>query len=229
MRVGIVTVGDELLTGDTVNHNAAWLGRRLADRGVDVERVTVVPDERGDIAAVVNENHAAFDAVIVTGGLGPTHDDVTVEGVAAAFGQPVEVHDDALAWLEDGGYHREDLAEGTAHLPRNARLLPNPEGVAPGFVIDNCYVLPGVPDEMHATFELVADEFAGEPRHVVVVEVDEPESALLERVADLRERFDVSVGSYPGETVSLRLTGGDEAEVAAATEWLRERARTVPE
>lgn len=230
MRVGIVTVGDELLAGETVNDNAAWLGRRLTERGVDVARVTVVPDEVGDIAAVVNENHATSDAVIVTGGLGPTHDDVTVQGVAAAFGRPVRTHEDALAWLEDeGGYHRDDLAEGTADLPKDVRFLPNPEGVAPGFVVGNCYVLPGVPAEMRGVFEHVADSFAGETRHVAVVEAAEAESALLDRVAELRERFDVSVGSYPGETVRLRLTGGDESEVAEAAAWLRERVDATPE
>jgi len=86
MRVALVSVGDELLTGDTVNTNAAWLGRELSDRGVAVERTTVVPDRTADIARVVNEYHAEYDAVVVTGGLGPTHDDVTIEGVAAAFG-----------------------------------------------------------------------------------------------------------------------------------------------
>lgn len=230
MRVGLVTVGDELLAGETVNANAAWLGRRLTDRGVDVVRVTVVPDEVGDIAAVVNEHHARFDAVVVTGGLGPTHDDVTVQGVAAAFGRPVRTHEDALAWLEDDvGYHRDDLAEGTADLPKGARFLPNPEGVAPGFVVGNCYVLPGVPEEMRATFELVAEEFAGEARHVAVVEADEPESALLDRIETVRDRFDVSVGSYPGDTVSLRLAGRDEGEVTAAAEWLADSVETVDE
>ena len=84
MRVAIVTVGDELLVGDTVNTNAAWLGERLHERGVEVGRVAVLPDRVADIARVVNEFRAEFDAVIVTGGLGPTHDDLTMEGVAAA-------------------------------------------------------------------------------------------------------------------------------------------------
>lgn len=229
MQAGLVTVGDELLSGETVNDNAAWLGRQLTDSGVEVARVTVVPDAVADIAAVVNRHHAAHDAVIVTGGLGPTHDDVTVEGVAAAFGRSVAVHDDARAWLEDdGGYHREDLAPGTAKLPQDARFLPNAGGVAPCFVLENCYVLPGVPDEMRATFELVAEEFSGERQHVVVVEADEPESALLDRIREIRDRFEVSVGSYPGETVSLRLAGGEDTEVEAAAAWLREHVDTAP-
>ncbi|MFW6000537.1 MAG: molybdopterin-binding protein, partial [Halorubrum sp.] len=86
MNAAVVTVGDELLDGDTENTNATWLCDRLDARGVTVRRVTVVPDEVSQIARVVNEYHAEYDAVIVTGGLGPTHDDVTMEGVAAAFG-----------------------------------------------------------------------------------------------------------------------------------------------
>src|SRR6056297_83961 len=105
MRVALVTVGDELLAGDTVNTNAAWLGTRLAEQGTTVERVTVVPDRLADIARVVNEYRAEYDAVVVTGGLGPTHDDVTMDAVAAAFGREVVESEEALAWLEEhGGY-----------------------------------------------------------------------------------------------------------------------------
>ena len=92
MRVAVVTVGDELLSGDTANTNATWLCRRLTERGVEVERVLTVPDAVSDIAQVVNESLAAYDAVVVTGGLGPTHDDLTMEGVAAAVGREVEAN-----------------------------------------------------------------------------------------------------------------------------------------
>ncbi|SEO29434.1 competence/damage-inducible protein cinA [Halorientalis persicus] len=227
MRVALVTVGDELLAGDTVNTNAAWLGERLTERGATVERVTVVPDRIGEIARVVNEYRAEFDAVVVTGGLGPTHDDVTMDGVAAAFGREVVQSDEALAWLEsEGGYAREDLADGTADIPAGAAMLPNREGVAPGCVLESVYVLPGVPAEMKAMFEGVADRFSGERRHVETVEADEPESALLTRVRDVRDRFDVKVGSYPGETVEIKLESTDADEVRAAAAWLAERVET---
>ncbi|MFB6310494.1 MAG: competence/damage-inducible protein A [Salinirussus sp.] len=222
MEVALVTVGDEILAGDTVNTNAAWLGERLAERGVDVERITVVPDRIADIARVVNEYRAEFDAVIVTGGLGPTHDDVTMEGVAAAVGTDVVDHEGAREWLAGDGYTASDLAEGTTHLPRGAELLPNPEGVAPGCVIDGIYVLPGVPDEMKAMWNHIADEFSGVPRHRLVVEAAEPESALIDRFREIQERFDVRVGSYPDEVVRIKLEGATE-EVEAAAAWLRER------
>ncbi len=223
MEVALVTVGDELLAGDTVNTNAAWIGRQLADRGVDVERITVVPDRTADIARVVNEYRAEFDAVIVTGGLGPTHDDLTMQGVAAAFGTRLAASDDVEAWLAERGYAAADLADGTTHIPETAEMLPNPEGVAPGCVIDSVYVLPGVPDEMEAMFELIVDDFVGEPRHVETVEAAEPESALLDRVVAVQSNFDVRVGSYPGAVVRLKLQGQDPAEVDAAAAWLRER------
>jgi molybdenum cofactor synthesis domain-containing protein len=224
MRVAVVTVGDELLAGDTVDTNAAWLCDQLTDRGVRVERVTTVPDRVSDIARVVNEYLAEYDAVVVTGGLGPTHDDVTMAGVAAAVGRSVEPHQEALDWLTDqGGYAASDLAAGTTHLPAGARMLPNTVGVAPGAVVERVYVLPGVPAEMKAMFERVADEFEGDRSHVAVIVAAEPESALLDRIRAVRDRFDVRIGSYPGENVRLKLLGTDPEEVQAAAEWLRAR------
>jgi len=224
MGVAVVTVGDELLVGETVNTNAAWLGEQLSARGVTVERMTAVPDRTADIARVVNEYHADYDAVVVTGGLGPTHDDVTIDGVAAAFGRDVVENEEALDWLEaHGGYSREDLAEGTADLPTDSRFLPNHEGVAPGCVIENCYVLPGVPEEMHRMFAEVAEHFTGELRHVVTVDTGEPESQLIDRLETVRELFPVKVGSYPGEYVTLRFEGTETEAVEEAAAWMRER------
>jgi molybdenum cofactor synthesis domain-containing protein len=224
MRVAVVTVGDELLAGDTVNTNATWLCERLTDRGVQVERVTTVPDRVADIARVVNEYRAEYDAVVITGGLGPTHDDVTMEGVAAAVGRTVEQHDEALEWLTThGGYQAGDLVEGTTHLPSGARMLPNTEGVAPGAVVESVYVLPGVPTEMKAMFEAVEAEFSGEQTYTEIVETPDPESSLIPVMDEVQAEFAVRVGSYPGESVRLKLSGTSEAEVGAAAEWLRER------
>jgi len=227
MRVAVVTVGDELLSGETVNTNAAWLGRQLAERGVTVGRTTVVPDEISDIARVVNEYHAEFDAVIVTGGLGPTHDDKTIEAVAAAFGRDVVESEDAIAWLEEhGGYTRDDLTDGTGEVPEGSRVLPNHEGVAPGCVVESCYVLPGVPAEMKRMFKEVAGEFTGEQRHVRTVDAAEPESALLDRLAEVQEQFPVKVGSYPGDHVTVRFEGTEEELVDAAAAWFSERVES---
>jgi molybdenum cofactor synthesis domain-containing protein len=225
MDVAIVTVGDELLSGDTTNTNATWLCEQLTERGVDVRRVSVLPDDVSVIARVVNEFRAEYDAVVVTGGLGPTHDDLTMEAVAAACGQALEANEEAVAWLEThGGYSRDDLTEGTEQLPAGARVLHNEVGVAPGCVVDSIYVLPGVPAEMKQMFGTVAEEFVGPERHVEVVIADEPESALLDRLDQLREQFPaVTVGSYPGAHVRVKFSGTDESAVAAAAEWLGER------
>jgi molybdenum cofactor synthesis domain-containing protein len=230
MEVAVITVGDELLTGDTENTNATWLCRELTERGVDVRRVTVLPDVVDEIADVVAEYHAAYDAVLVTGGLGPTHDDLTMEGVAAAFDRGVEPHPGAVAWLtEEGGYAADDLASGTTELPEDARFLPNEVGVAPGAVVESTYVFPGVPAEMKAMFEHVAAEFAGQRRYRATVHAAEPESELVDRIAAVLEEFDVTVGSYPGDGVDIRITAFDESEVLAAAAWLRENVETDEE
>ncbi|WEL17466.1 MULTISPECIES: molybdopterin-binding protein [unclassified Halorhabdus] len=224
MRVALITVGDELLAGDTVNTNAAWLAEQLTDRGVDVDRITVVPDRRADIAETVDAYRTQYDAVLVTGGIGPTHDDVTMDAVAEAFDVALVEDQAALDWLADHrDYAREDLADGTAAIPAGARMIPNHEGVAPGCVLANVYVLPGVPEEMKAMFGVVNADFAGEQQHVEVIHVDEPESALLDRIETLSERFDVTVGSYPGETVRIKISSPDQTAVERATAWLRDR------
>jgi molybdenum cofactor synthesis domain-containing protein len=224
MQVALVTVGDELLVGDTVNTNASWLGERLAERGASVGRVVVVPDAEADIAAEVSRLAAAYDAVLVTGGVGPTHDDVTMDGVAAAFDRDVVRHSDAVAYFEaHDTYQFDDLTAGTADLPAGARLLENDVGVAPGAVVENVYVLPGVPDEMKSMFESVAGEFSGTTNHVEFVEVDAAESSLIPAMRDLQDEFDVVVGSYPGESVRVKIQHEDEATVDEAADWFRER------
>lgn len=228
MQAAIVTVGDELLAGETVDTNATWLAERLVARGVNIERITTVPDCVSDIARVVNEHHAEYDVVLITGGLGPTHDDRTMAGVAAAFGRSLESDNEALSWLEtNGGYARDDLAAGTTDLPAGATPLHNHVGVAPGCVVGSVYVLPGVPEEMKAMFERIESDFSGPRTHVTTVTADEPESALLDRFEELRDRFDVVVGSYPGEHVRVKIRGTDETTVNEAAQWLTERVVTV--
>lgn len=227
MRVALIAIGDEILSGDTVNTNGSWLAERLSAAGATVARITVVPDDVSEIARVVNEYRAAYEAVIVTGGLGPTHDDMTMEAVAAAFGTELAADEDVERWLtEGGGYSGDDLAPGTTHIPERAQMLRNPEGVAPGCVIENVYVLPGVPDEMRAMFELVADQFGGQKQYRAVVKAAEPESQLLDRIREVQEQFGVKVGSYPGEYVRLRIQSTDEEAVDAAAGWLDDRVES---
>ena len=228
MDVALLTVGDELLSGVTANTNSTWLCSELTARGARVRRVVVVPDQIEAIASEINRLRDLCDRVIVTGGVGPTHDDVTMDAVAAALGRSMEEHPDARKWLlENGGYSASELVEGTADLPAGATALNNSVGVAPGAKVAGVYVFPGVPSEMKGMFATVADDFSGTVLHRTEVATDEPESALLGRLAELRDRFDVRVGSYPGDHVVVRITGEDEDEVFAAADWFASNASTV--
>lgn len=227
MDVAVVTVGDELLTGETENSNATWLCRRLTARGAVVGRVVTLPDDESTIAQIVNELHAVFDATVVTGGVGPTHDDRTMAAVAAAFGRGLEESDVAEEWLlEHGGYAADDLVDGTTDVPAGARVLHNDVGVAPGAVVESTYVLPGVPEEMRSMFESVAGEFDGDETFVRSVIADEPESELIDRFEHVQGSFDVTVGSYPGESVRIRVSGPEETAVSRAAAWLEANVRS---
>lgn len=224
LTVEIVTIGDELLRGDTVNSNAAWLGQELSERGAIIRRVTVVPDEIGAIAAVVNAARERADAVITTGGLGPTHDDRTMAAIAEARGVELVEHSGAREWVEsETDYDVTDLAPGTLDLPAGASFIPNEVGLAPGAIIDDIYVLPGVPDEMEAMFGQVAEAFSGPPVHEAVVDVAGPERSIASTLEAIEAEFDVLVGSYPGETVRVRILGRDGTAVEDAAAAVRER------
>ena len=242
MRVALLTVGDELLAGDTVNTNAAWLAGEITDRGATVERITTVPDDRDLIADYVRRWREQFDAVIVTGGLGATPDDVTMAAVADGLDRDLCVHEgERERMVERARRFREenpDLADdydfdtdfdAAASIPERARPLHTDVGWAPGCVAGNVYVLPGIPEEMQAMFDLVADEFSGS---VVsrTLHTPAPEGALNGVLGAFRDEFDVRVGSYPGrgETPGrLKVTGEDETEVERAVAWLGERIETT--
>ncbi|WP_066417180.1 competence/damage-inducible protein A [Halorubrum aethiopicum] len=231
MEVALITVGDELLSGDTVNTNANWLAARLADRGVSVTRILSVPDDRETIAERVAAYGDAFDRVIVTGGIGGTPDDVTVEAVADAFGRDMTVSELARADVEERlaeiatRIPDRDLdvdVDREAALPKGSRPLLNGAGLAPGCVLENVYVLPGIPEELKAMFESVADEFAGERRSRFLYTV-EPEANIVPALEEAMERYEVTVGCYPDREAGhnrLKLVGTDDGELVAGSEWL---------
>ena len=239
----MLTVGDEVLAGDIANTNAQWLANRLTEGGATVVRILTVPDDRGLIEETVAEWSVAFDAVIVTGGLGGTHDDVTADAIADAFGVDLVV-DDAVREdvLETVAAYRErnpetveahDLeidVDAWAALPAGGRALVNPEGLCPGCVIENVYAFPGVPAEMKALFELVEAEFAGDTVSETLY-TPQPEGSMVSVLADARERFDVAVGSYPATEGHnrLRVSGTDPGTVTEAVAWLVERVEVADE
>ena len=164
----LLTIGNEIVSGDVVNTNAAWLAQRLEGLGVKVALAAAVPDEIETVAEFVNRERVRADHLIVTGGLGGTPDDLTREAIAAAFGvEQVEVLE--LADELRSRYSRSpDYAARWAQLPAGSRPLRNPKGGAPGFAIENVWVLPGLPVEMEAMFEAYADEFRGRAADRVV-------------------------------------------------------------
>jgi molybdenum cofactor synthesis domain-containing protein len=229
MDVAVITVGDELLAGDTANTNGTWLARQLTDRGVSVRRILVVPDDRATIADYVGEYGDAFDAVVVTGGIGGTPDDVSMEAVADAFDREMVVSDPALADVEArlaelaGAVPDLDVdAEAEASIPAGSRPLLNDEGLAPGCVLGNVYVFPGIPGEMKAMFRDVADEFEGEVVSRLLYTV-EPEANIVTALGEARDRFGVRVGCYPDRQAGhnrLKLSGTDAGAVEDAVAWL---------
>jgi nicotinamide-nucleotide amidase len=236
MQAALLTVGDELLAGDTENTNATWLATQLTERGVSVERILTVPDDESVIAEAVRQYSDAFDAVIVTGGLGRTPDDVTMDAVAAAFDRDLVVDDLALADVERtleaiaGEYPDLDVdAAAEATLPEGSRPLINHAGLSPGCVVENVYVFPGIPPEMKRMFEAVEGEFSGDVESRFVY-TSEPEASLLGRLDEVHKRFDVTVGCYPEQESGhnrLKLTSADTAVLDEAEAWLSANVDSV--
>ncbi len=223
MRVELLAVGTELLLGDIVNGNAAWLGQRLAAAGLDVTTSVVVGDNVGRIAAAVTAGLNRAEAMVVTGGLGPTQDDVTREGLAAAAGVEL-VRDDELERALRDRYDAlgRKVAERNyrqADRPAGARALPNERGTAPGLCLEVAggavYALPGVPHEMRAMFNdsVLPDllQRAGEPAVIssrVLRVAGLWESAVAEALADLVAELDAA-----GNPTLAFLAGGGEVRV----------------
>jgi molybdenum cofactor synthesis domain-containing protein len=223
----IVTIGNEIVCGDTENTNASWLARRLEQLGVSVRLIAAVPDELDTIAALVRHQSGTRDLVIVTGGLGGTPDDLTREGVAAAFGvQQVDFAEVAQS-LRARFRGDAEYAARWAQLPAGSRPLENPLGGAPGFVLANVYVLPGLPSEMKAMFETVADELAtGSPIGSWRRRYRTTESRIVDVLQAMGEHHPgVLVGSYPsfaasGPEVEVVVKSSDPEALAAASAWI---------
>ena len=225
----ILTIGNELLSGDVENTNGSWLARRLEAAGVDVRLIAVLPDEIEEIAITLREHANRADLVLVTGGLGGTPDDLTREAVAAAFGVVQTEYGDVAADLRARFRGDPEYAARWALLPAGSRPLPNPLGGAPGLLLENVYVLPGLPAEMEAMYGTIEDEVrAGPPigswRHTYRT-TESRIVAVLEAAGD--EHPGVRLGSYPsfsaeGSSVEIVLKSSDPEALAAAQAWLQD-------
>jgi molybdenum cofactor synthesis domain-containing protein len=223
----IVTIGNELLSGDVENTNGSWLARRLEAVGPEVRLIAVLPDDVEEIALFLREQAARADLVIVTGGLGGTPDDVTREAVAAAFGVDQAEYEDVAADLRARFRRDPEYAARWAMLPAGSRPLANPLGGAPGFVVENVYVLPGLPSEMEAMYETVEEELrTGPPIGSWRRSYRTTESQIVSILTETLEMHPlVRVGSYPsfgasGPNVEVVLKSNDPDALEAAAAWL---------
>ena len=196
---GIVLIGNELLSGKVTDANAAYLCRELRQLGVDVRRITVIPDEVELIAATVAEFSRSFDLVFTSGGVGPTHDDVTMEGIARAFETRVIRHPALIRLLES--FYRGDLNEARlrmAEVPEGAELFSADTLRFPAVVVKNAYVLPGVPEIFRQKFEALKERFRESPFHLCCVFVSIGEGTLADHLnAVLGGHPELMLGSYP--------------------------------
>jgi molybdenum cofactor synthesis domain-containing protein len=223
----ILTIGNELVSGDVANTNGSWLAKRLAPLGVEVRLLAALPDEIETIAEFVRVEAPRVDFLLVTGGLGGTPDDLTREALAHAFGVEQREVVELAADLRARFTRAPEYAARWAQLPLGSRPLPNPRGGAPGFALENVYVLPGLPAEMEAMFDAVSDEFRrGSPIAAWRRRYRLPESTLAPALAEAGERWpSVLIGSYPaflpdGPEVEVVVKASDPDELAAASSWL---------
>ena len=196
---GIILIGNEILSGKIQDANAIYLCRELRTLGVDVRRISVIPDEVQLIAEEVVVFSREFDVVFTSGGVGPTHDDVTIEGVARAMTVPVVRHPELVELLER--HYRGKVTEAArrmAEIPEGAELVGGETVRFPTVMIRNVYVLPGVPEIFRAKFEALRERFRDQPIHLKNVFVSIGEGTLADYLNRLLADFPLlQLGSYP--------------------------------
>ena len=197
---GILIIGNEILTGKVQDENATYLLRELRRQGVDVPRVHVIPDEIPEIARDVREFSEKYDYVLTSGGVGPTHDDVTMDGVAAAFALPLEQNAEMTQMLRGALREREPNASHLkmCTLPKGAKLIATKDLWFPLVQVKNVFIFPGIPRLLQAKFDAARETFRGEPVYLRRVYVSLIESDIAADLNALLVEFtDLMLGSYP--------------------------------
>jgi molybdenum cofactor synthesis domain-containing protein len=232
----LVVIGDEILSGRTEDRNIAQVANWLNPQGIRLMEVRVVPDVQEAIVGAVNALRSKHQYLFTTGGIGPTHDDITVDAIAAAFGVPVIVHPEARRILED--YYRDrplGLTEARlrmARVPEGAELIPNPTSGAPGVRMDNVFILAGVPNIAKAMLKALDGKLeGGRPVVSVTVRAHAAESDVAELLKQVQDQHaGVSIGSYPfygggrfGADFVIRSVDGELANACA--DVLRKRLK----
>ena len=201
LNAGIIIIGDEVLSGRTKDINSNFIAKKLIESGIQLEEIKVIRDDIDIIKTNIIEFHKKYTYVFTTGGIGPTHDDLTSESIALAFNQKYCFHDEAYKILE-GYYPKGEFNDGRkkmAKMPENAKLIPNPLTVAPGFIIKNVYVLPGVPEIMQKMFiNLLENIKKGPPKKTLTININLYESTIAAELEKIQKSFpECSIGSYP--------------------------------
>ena len=222
----VVIIGNEILSGKTCDANLAFLGSRLSDLGIELREARVVPDEERAIIDTVNECRSRYSYVFTTGGIGPTHDDITSATIARCFNVPLSRNGKAVACLENY-YKNGDINDARlkmADIPEGAELIINPVSGAPGFHLENVFVLPGIPVIMQAMFDGITDRLVGGPpiiSHSIATNLRE--GIIAGGLGKIQENYpQVRIGSYPffrggllGVNLVMRSTNQEMLDSAA--------------
>jgi molybdenum cofactor synthesis domain-containing protein len=196
---GIVVIGNEILSGKTIDENSLFLTRELRSLGVDVRKISVIPDEVAAIADEVGLFSRSYDYVFTTGGVGPTHDDLTMDGIGRAFNRPVHRNLQLEAALR--GYYAENLVEGNlrmADVPEGARLVGGPSMWFPVVAVENVFIFPGVPEILRRKFDRIKEMFRDEPFHLREIFLRADEGQIASILHEVLARYPaLLLGSYP--------------------------------
>ncbi|GLQ35550.1 molybdenum cofactor biosynthesis protein [Amylibacter marinus] len=231
---GMIVIGDEILSGRTRDANMYHLAGRLTAIGIDLAEVRIVADDRDQIIGAVNALRHAHDMVFTSGGIGPTHDDITADCIAAAFGVGIDVREDAKAVLATNYPNgAADLTEARlrmARIPDGADLIENQVSKAPGFSMQNVHVMAGVPRVFTCMVDWLLPRLAqGTPVQSVTINANLPESKIAGPLGKIATEFpDLTFGSYPyyedgGHGANLVIRGADSTQIARAEAAIRTR------
>lgn len=204
VTAAVMIIGNEILSGRTQDTNTSWLGHELNLRGIQVREARVVPDDQDEIIQALNALRQKYTYVFTTGGIGPTHDDITAAAVAAAFNVPLPENTEARKRLEEYYADPSKLNEARlkmARIPEGAGLIDNPITAAPGFIMENVYVMAGIPSIMKAMFEGFVDTLeGGSTVHSLSIKCKAGEGDLAAPLSDLQTKYPmVDIGSYPSQ------------------------------
>ena len=228
----MLVIGDEILSGRTRDSNMHHLAGKLCDIGVDLKEVRMIGDENGAIIAAVQALSRAYDHVLTSGGIGPTHDDITADCIAAAFDRDIDVRDDARAILaehyEKSGTELNSARLRMARIPQGATLIENPVSAAPGFKLENVHVLAGVPSVFQAMVESILPTLSGgAPLISKTMRIERGEGDIAGPLGALAAEYPLlSMGSYPYQKdgrygAHIVIRGNDAEAVDAALAQLQ--------